>query len=74
MALKIVLPYGLSKKSETYLLAALQDSGAEHISANEWRFSQIVLSCDAFVAELRAFLPETERWLADRITVTIFHP
>ena len=73
MALRIMLSERLGKNSETCLLAALQNFGAEHISAHEWRFNQIPLNCQQFVTELRAFLPVPERDLADRLTVTIFH-
>ncbi|MGD0226207.1 MAG: hypothetical protein ABSF71_28065 [Terriglobia bacterium] len=73
MALRIILPDYLDKNSETYLFAALQDFGAEHIAGNEWRFSQIPLSCQKFLIELKVFLPKTEQGLADRLKVTIFH-
>jgi hypothetical protein len=74
MALRIILPDRLIKKSEVYLIAALQAFGAEHIAANEWRYKQMPLTCEEFVRELKAFLPETERILADWVKVTVSHP
>ncbi len=73
MALRIVVPEYLDKKGQSLLAGALQNFGAQHVAANEWRFSQIPLSCEKFVAELRVFLPGPEQWLADRLSVTIFH-
>ena len=74
MSLKIIVPDDLDRKSETYLLAALQDSGTRHISGNEWRFIEEALSCQEFLTKLRASLPEPERGLADRLTITICRP
>ncbi len=74
MALRIILPDRLVKKSEVYLIAALQEFGAEHITANEWRYKQMPLTCQQFVSELKVFLPETERVSADWLKVTIFYP
>jgi hypothetical protein len=74
MALKIIVPGYLDKTGEALLFAALQNSGAEHITDNEWRFSQIQLSSQKFVAELKVFLPETGWHLADKLKVTILDP
>jgi len=73
MALRIIVPSYLDTKGQNLLSAALQNFGAQHITVNEWRFSQIPLSGEKFVAELKVFLPGPEQWLADRLTVTIFH-
>lgn len=73
MALRIMVPVYLDNKGQSLLAAALQNFGAQHITANEWRFSQIPLSCEKFVAELKVFLPRPEQWLADRLAVTIYH-
>jgi hypothetical protein len=74
MSLKIIVPDDLDRKSETYLLAALQDSGTRHISGNEWRSREEALSSEEFLAKLRASLPEPELGLADRLTITICRP
>jgi hypothetical protein len=71
MAIRIILPDYLERKAESLLLAALQDFGAQHIRANEWRFSQMPLNCQEFLGELKLFFPKTERWLVDRLKVTI---
>jgi phage FluMu gp28-like protein len=74
MTLRIILPDRLTKTSESYLIAALQNFGAEHIAANEWRYKQMALTCQEFVSQLKVFLPETERVLADWVKVTILNP
>jgi hypothetical protein len=71
MALKIILPAGLDRNSETCLYAALKEFGAHRIFANEWRFSQIPLSHQEFLRELETFLPQTEQGLIDGLKVTI---
>ncbi len=70
MALKIILPGGLDKTSEAHLLSALRNFGAEQVTAHEWRFSQIPLSCQEFATQFRTFLPEAARELVERVKVT----
>ena len=71
MALRIILPDYLERKAETLLFAALQDFGAQRITAKEWHFSQMPLSCQEFLSELKLFLPKSDHWLVDRFKVTI---
>ena len=71
MALRIILPDYIERKSEALLFNALQDFGAQHVRAREWRFSQMPLSCQEFLSELKFFLPKTEHWLVDKLKVTI---
>jgi hypothetical protein len=71
MALKIVLPDYMERKAETLLFAALQDFGAQRITAKEWRFNQMPLSCQECLSELKLFLPKTEHWVVDKLKVTI---
>ncbi len=71
MALRIILPGGLDKNTEACLDGALRDFGAYRLFANEWHFSQIPLSCQEFLSELKTFLPQTEQGLTDKIKVTL---
>jgi hypothetical protein len=71
MALRIILPAGLDKNGENCLYGALRDFGAHRFFANEWHFSQIPLSCQEFLSELKTFLPKTEQGLIDGLKVTI---
>ena len=74
MALKIIVPGYLDKTGEALLYVALQNFGAQHVTANEWHFSQIPLSSQKFVTELKVFLPSTGWHLAEKLKVTIFDP
>ena len=70
MALEIILPDYLETNAEKVLFAALQNFGAERISAKEWHFSLIPLSRQEFISELKLFLPESHHWLLDRFKFT----
>jgi hypothetical protein len=69
MALRIILPDFVERKAETLLFSALQDFGAQRISAKEWRFSQMPLSSQECLNELKLFLPKSEHWLVDKVKV-----
>jgi hypothetical protein len=66
MALTIILPDYLETRAEKVLFAALQNFGADQISAREWRFNLVPLSRQEFIRELKQFLPDSHHWLLDR--------
>lgn len=69
MALRIVLPDYVERKAESVLFTALQDFGAQRITAKEWRFNQMPLSCQECLNELKMFLPKSEHWLVEKVKV-----
>jgi hypothetical protein len=71
MALRIILPDYLGRNAEALLFAALLNFGAERITAKEGHFTQMPLSWQDFLSELKLFLPQSDHWLVDRFKVTI---
>jgi hypothetical protein len=74
MTLKIILPTNIDAKTETHLIAALQDCHAEHVAGHEWRHSQGVIYPPEFREELRNTLREDRKEDADLLEITVFHP
>jgi hypothetical protein len=72
MALRITYPQ--LDDTETYLIAAFQDLGAEHISGDEWHFKRSAISPAEFLAKLREVLPDDVKQLAGRVKITSLRP
>ena len=76
MALKIIYPDGLDNKSETYLIDALQNMGAEHDSGREWHFRKGAILPDDFRKRLheklsKALVDSTRPHWLDEVIVEI---
>ena len=76
MALRIIYPKDLDPKRGTYLIAALQDMGAEHFSGEEWHFRKGAILPDDFRNSLheklsKALVDSTRPHWLDEVTVEI---
>jgi hypothetical protein len=72
MALRIVFPAYLDKKSEAYLISALKACGAQHLSGNEWSCEDKSMTSSEFVDEVEDKLSEDLKKCAATLKVCTF--
>jgi hypothetical protein len=73
MELKIAIPASLDQ-GETYVVTALEDLGASHVSDKEWRYDGLLKTPSEFRAKLEDKLVKDygkdKRELADKLDIS----